>query len=170
MLRHQPRQVAGKLKSVADDLLRPQPDGPGVHRARQRNAVAVDDVAALRDQLGQTSLGPCMIAERRKIEDTQHDNRNDAAIDQQAEHQPLVHHRQNLPSLPDKSEPLGPRRDESGCRCVHRAVPKSLVFFDLAAAGSGASGSTLAVRIGFVTGFTSAARVLSPAFLSVFGG
>ena len=40
------------------------------------------------------------------------------------------------------------------------------VFFELAFAGSGASGSTLAMRTGFVTGFAAASAFLSPAFLS----
>ena len=83
---------------------------------------------------GQAALGAGMVAERREIEDAKDDERDDAGIDQQAEHQPLVHHGQDLASLTDKSEPLGPGCDESGSRCVHRAVPESLaVFFELAA-------------------------------------
>ena len=62
-----------------------------------------------------------MVTECRKLQDAQGDDRDHAGIDQHAEHQPLVHHGENLPPLPDKSEPLGPWRDESGRRCVHRA-------------------------------------------------
>ena len=67
-----------------------------------------------------------MIAEGRKIEDAQRDDRNDAGIDQHAEHQPLVHDGEQLPALADESEPLGPWRDESGRRCVHRSAVEFL--------------------------------------------
>ena len=166
-LRHELRELAREIQLVADDLSRPEADGPRIDRTRQGLAVAVDDVAALRDQRRKSALGAGMVAERRQIENPQHDQGDDAGIDQQAEHQPLVHHCQDLASLPDKSEPLGPWCDESGGRCVHRAVPEfPVVFFELALAGSGASGSTLAVRTGFVTGLAAATIFLSPAFLS----
>ena len=91
-----------------------------------------------------------MVAERREIEDAQRDDRNDAGIDQHAEHQPLVHHREQLAALADQSEPLGPWRDESGRRCVHRSAAISLEWPECFA-GSGASGSTFAIRTGLVT-------------------
>src|SRR5215207_1563285 len=171
LLRHQLREPARELQLVADDLARPESDGPGVDRPGKRLAVAIDDVPTLGDQGRNPSLGAGMIAECREIEDPDDDQRDDAGVDQKAEHQPLVHHGQNLPSLPDKSEPLGPGCDESGGRCVHRAVPEfPVVFFELALAGSGASGSTLAVRTGFVTGPAASASFLSPAFLSAAAG
>ena len=66
-------------------------------------------------------------------------------IDEHAEHQPLVHDGEHLPPLADQSEPLGPWRDESGRRCVHRAAPVSLALPECLA-GSGASGSFFAMR------------------------
>src|SRR5699024_11446040 len=56
----------------------------------------------------------------REPQDAQRDDGNYAGIDQHAEHQPLVHDGEDLPPLADESEPLGPGRDESGRRCVHR--------------------------------------------------
>ena len=94
-------------------------DGPGVDGARERLAVAVDDVAALGDQRRQSDLAPGVIAERRKPQDAERDQGDDAGIDQHPEHQPLVHDGEDLPPLPDQSEPLGPVRDESGRWCVH---------------------------------------------------
>src|SRR6186997_49869 len=112
-----------------------------------------------------------MIAKGREIQDSQDDQRDHPAIDQHAEHQPLMHHCKNLAPLADKAKPLGPGCDESGRRCVHRAVPESLVvFFKLAFTGSGASGSTLAIRTGFVTGLDAASTFLSPAFFAVAAG
>ena len=46
----------------------------------------------------------------------------------------------SLPPLTDESEPLGPWRDESGRRSVHRSAGSSLVLPECLA-GSGASGS-----------------------------
>src|SRR6476469_4714471 len=109
-----------------------------------------------------------MVTEGREVEDPQDNEGNDAGINQQAEHQPLVHEGENLPSLPDKSEPLGPWRDESGRRCVHRPGCKSLdgleTDLDECLSGSGASGSTFARRTGFVTGFALASAGLSTVF------
>ena len=53
-------------------------DGPGVDRPRERLAVAIDDVAAIRDQAGQTFLAAGVIAERRKVENAR--SRSDAMI------------------------------------------------------------------------------------------
>ena len=141
-------------------------DGPGVDRPRQRLAVAVDDVAALGDQRGQPCLAPGMVAEGREVEDAQRDQRDDAGIDQHAEHQPLVHDGEDLAPLADESEPLGPWRDESGRRCVHRAGLRVLgLFAGIACAGSGASGSVFASRTGFVTGLARPRRWLIHRFL-----
>jgi hypothetical protein len=60
-----------------------------------------------------------MVAERCQPQDSKNNERDDSGIDQHAEHQPLVHHGEDLTALPDQSEPLGPWRDESGRRCVH---------------------------------------------------
>ena len=126
-------------------------DGPGVDRAGERIAVAVDDVAAFGDQRGQALLAAGMIAERRETQDAERDQRDDAGIDQHAEHQPLVHDGEQLAALADELEPLGPWRDESGRRGVHRSAVESLELPECLA-GSGASGSTFAIRTGFVTG------------------
>jgi hypothetical protein len=74
-----------------------------------------------------------------------------------------VHEREQLPALTDESEPLGPWRDESGRRCVHRSVAEPLGLPECFA-GSGASGSTFAIRTGFVTGFVIAMIGLSTVF------
>src|SRR5437868_391055 len=92
-----------------------------------------------------------MIAERGKIENAQRNERDDAGVNQHAEHQPLVHNGEQLALLPDESEPLGPWRDESGRRCVHRSVADPLGLPECRP-GSGASGSTVATRSGFVSG------------------
>ena len=79
----------------------------------------------------------------------------DAGIDEHAEHQALMHHCKGLTALADELEPLGPGRDESRLRCVHRPVCKSLEVLDECFSGSGASGSFFASRTGFVTGFAA---------------
>ena len=43
-----------------------------------------------------------MVAERREPQDAQGDDRDHAGIDKHAEHQPLVHHGENLPPLADR--------------------------------------------------------------------
>src|SRR5262249_58006881 len=108
-------------------------------------------------------------AEGRKIEDPERDQRDDADIDQHAEHQPLMHDRQQLATLADESEPLGPWRDESGRRCVHRSAVESLELPECFA-GSGASGSALAIRTGFVTGLFDATTGLSTDFCFAAAG
>ena len=80
------------------------------------------------------------------------DNRDDPGIDQHAEHQPLVHDRQHLAPLPDEAEPLGPWRDESGRRCVHRSVPESWRSPRMAWPEAAPAGRPSARRTGFVTG------------------
>ena len=161
MLRHQLCEAPRQRELVADHLVRMDGDGPGVDRPRQRIAVAVDDVAALRDVGGQPLLAPGMVAEGGEIEDSQRDDGDDAGIDQHAEHQPLVHDGEQLPALADQSEPLGPWRDESGRRCVHRSAAVSLELPECFA-GSGASGSTFAIRTGFVTGLCRNDRAAYP--------
>jgi len=75
-----------------------------------------------------------------------------------------MHDRKDLAPLPDQSEPLGPRRDESGGRCVHRSEPVSLAVVLVGLPGSGASGSAFATRIGFVMGLAAARPGLSTDF------
>src|SRR5437868_4154284 len=137
-------------------------DRPGVDRACQRIAVAIDDIASLRDVRGQLLLTPGMIAEGCEIEDTQGDNGDDAGIDQHSEHQALVHNGEQLTALADQSEPLGPWRDESGRRCVHLSAVRPLECF----AGSGASGSTFASCTGLVTARAATIAGLSTDFLA----
>jgi hypothetical protein len=60
-----------------------------------------------------------MIAERSEPQNAKCDQRNDASEDQHSEHEALMHDGENLPPLPDQSEPLGPVRDESGRWGVH---------------------------------------------------
>jgi hypothetical protein len=79
-----------------------------------------------------------------------------------------MHHREKLAALADESEPLGPWRDESGGRCVHRSEPVSLAVVLTGLAGSGASGSAFAIRTGFVTGLVRAVG-LSTDFLGGAG-
>ena len=122
MLGHQPGEFAGEVELVADDLFRLQADGPHVDRARQRLAVAIDDIAARRGRAELRSLGPGMDPEGGQPHQAQHDDRNDPGVDQHPEHQALVHDREDSTALSDKSEPLGPG-DESGRRRVHQGVP-----------------------------------------------
>ena len=126
LLGHQPRKRPRERELVADHLCRVDRDRPRVDRPRERLAVAVDDVAAVRNERGQPFLAAGMVTEGREIEDAQRDDRDHAGIDEHAEHQPLVHDGEHLPPLTDKSEPLGPWRDESGRRCVHRPGRSSL--------------------------------------------
>ncbi len=63
-----------------------------------------------------------MVTEGCQIEDPEGNQRDQPGIDEHAEHQTLVHDGEHLPPLADKSEPLGPGRDESGLRSVHRPV------------------------------------------------
>jgi hypothetical protein len=78
-----------------------------------------------------------------------------------------VHDGEQLSALTDESEPLGPWRDESGRRCVHRAAVESLEWPECFA-GNGASGSIFAIRIGFVTGLAATAAGLSTIFSGGF--
>ena len=110
---------------------------------RQRLTVAVEHVAAIRDEGGEPFLPAGMVAEGGQIQDAERDQRDQARIDEHSEHQPLVHHGEHLPPLPDKSEPLGPWRDESGLRSVHRPGGEPLGL-PACLAGSGASGSFFA--------------------------
>jgi len=123
---HQLRQVARQFQLVADDLRWVERDAPHVDRACQRLAVTIDDIAARRDQRADHPAPARMIAERGQPQQAAHDQRDDHAIDDQAEHQPLVENRENLPTLSDQAEPLGPG-DESGRRCVHQWLALSLV-------------------------------------------
>src|SRR5215208_1485186 len=107
-----------------------------------------------------------MIAERREPQDPEHNQRNDPRVDQHAEHQSLVHDREHLPTLSDQSKPLGPWRDESGRRCVHRSAGESLADLVEGLPGSGASGSLFASRTGLVIGFAAATAGLSTDFLA----
>src|SRR5258708_24593993 len=104
-----------------------------------------------------------MITERCKGEDAQRNQRGDSGIDEHPEHQSLVHDREQLAALADESEPLGPWRDESGRRCVHQSALTSLEWPECLA-GSGASGSTFAIRTGFVIGLAEATAALSTDF------
>jgi hypothetical protein len=80
-----------------------------------------------------------------------------------------VHDREHLAALPDESEPLGPWRDESGLRSVHRSAVESLGLE--CPSGSGASGSVFASRTGFVTGLAATVAGLSTDFFgALFAG
>src|SRR5437868_15486035 len=105
-----------------------------------------------------------MVAKRGEPENPESDQSDQPQINQHAEHQPLVHDGENLAALTDESEPLGPGRDESGRRCVHRPGCRSLEIFGVCLPGSGASGSTFASRTGFVTGLATATIGLSTEF------
>src|SRR5438876_1361548 len=164
MLRQQLGETAGERELVADDLRRLQRDGPGVDRPRERFAAAVDDITAIGDQRRQSFPAARVVAERSEPENPEGDRPDQAQIDQHAEHQPLVHDRENLAALADESEPLGPGRDESGRRSVHRPGCRSLEILGACLSGSGASGSTFASRTGFVTGLAAAMAGLSTDF------
>jgi hypothetical protein len=75
-----------------------------------------------------------------------------------------VHQGEHLPPLADESEPLGPGRDESGRRCVHRPVAESLGLPECFS-GNGASGSFFASSTRFVIGLSEASAGLSTDFL-----
>ena len=68
LLGHQLGEVARERELVADHLCRVNRDRPRIDRARERLAVAVDDVAALRNQL--RSGLPCGRHGRRKRQAT----------------------------------------------------------------------------------------------------
>src|SRR5260370_25612233 len=106
-----------------------------------------------------------MITERCKVENAQRNQRDDSGIDEHPEHQSLVHDGEQLAALADESEPLGPWRDESGRRCVHRSAAISLEWPERFA-GSSASGSTFAIRTGLVTARAPTTAVLSPHFFA----
>src|SRR5439155_22872040 len=129
-------------------------------RARQRVPATIDNVATRRNEAGQLADSAGVIAECREPQNAQRDQSDDPGIDQHAEHQALVHDRQQLPALADQSEPLGPWRDESGRRCVHRSAVGSLEVAECLPP-SGASGSAFASRTGFVTGFATSITGLS---------
>src|SRR5512135_458108 len=104
-----------------------------------------------------------MVTEGGEIENSKRDERNQPGIDEHSEHEALVHDGEHLPSLTDKSEPLGPGRDESGGRSVHRPVGESLVLPECLT-GSGASGSVFAISTLFVIGFEATSAGLSTDF------
>jgi hypothetical protein len=74
-----------------------------------------------------------------------------------------MHDGEHLPPLTDESEPLGPGRDESGLRCVHRSVAETLVLTECFS-GSGASGSTFAIWARFVIALGVPSAALSTDF------
>src|SRR6185369_6010981 len=164
VLGHQLGELPRERELVPDHLGRVDRDGPGVDGAGERLAVAVDDVAALGDQSEQAFLPPGMVAECGEPEDPKGDERDDAGIDQHAEHQPLVHDSEDLAALADQSEPLGPRRDESGRRGVHWPETLSFADFLTGLSGSGASGSVFARWTCFVIGLAAARPGLSTDF------
>jgi hypothetical protein len=164
VLGHQLGEPASERELVADDLGRVDGDGPGVDCPGKGLAVAVDDVAPLRDQRQQSLFPPGMVAERGKPKDPQGDERDDAGINQHAEHQPLVHDGEDLAALADQSEPLGPWRDESGRRGVHWPETLSFADFLTGLSGSGASGSVFARWTCFVIGLAAARPGLSTDF------
>ena len=135
-LRHQPRQRAGDIELVADNLGGVEPDGPRINGPRQGLTVTVDNVATFRNQRGYPDLATGVIAERREEQNPRDDQGNHSAVHQHSEHQPLVHYGQDLASLPDepqplwpqalRAEPLGPLGDEGGRRCIHCFEPFSL--------------------------------------------
>jgi hypothetical protein len=163
-LRHQLREPARKRQLVADHPRWVDRDDPRVDGSRERLAVAIDNIPALGNERRQTDLAAGVVTEGCEPQDPERDQRNDAAIDQHAEHQPLVHDREHLPTLADESEPLGPWRDESGGRCVHRPGAESLCGVAGRLSGSGASGSAFAMRTGFVIGWAAARPGLSTDF------
>src|SRR5687767_6499435 len=123
-----------------------------------------------------------MVAERGEINQPKRDDGDDPGIDQHPEHQPLVHHREDLTPLPHQAEPLGPC-DESGRRGVHQSeslslslrrgllpppeeVAGALPLPRAPATGKGASGSAAAVLTGFVAaaGFAAALTAWASGF------
>ena len=178
---HQLGQLLRQRELVADDLRRLDADRPGVDRHRQRLAVAVDDVAALGGEVERPALAPGMVAERREIDQAQHDQRDDPAVDQHPDHQPLVHHRENLAALSDEAEPLGPC-DESGRSerslagagflggfrqlVAIRVAPAAVALGLGGVPDKGPSGSAVAVLTGFTAGAGLALARCSPAGLA----
>ena len=103
-------------------------DGPGIDGPRQGLTVAVDNVAAFRNQRGDPDLAPGVVAERREEQDPRDDQGDHSGVHQHSEHQPLVHYGQDLATLADEAEPLGPLGDEGGRRRVHCFRPVSLAL------------------------------------------
>src|SRR4029453_136873 len=130
----------------------------------QRLPIPADDTPPIRNQRREIDLTAGMIPEGGKPQDPQPNKRDNPSINQHAEHQALVHHREHLPAVTDESTPLRPWRDESGRRCVHRAWAESLADLVNGLAGSGASGSIFASCTGFVTAFALATIGLSTDF------
>ena len=117
-LGHQPGERAGEVELVADHASGVDADAPHVDRPGKQLALAIDDVAARRDQRDRPAAPPGMVAERRQPHQPKHDDGDDPGIEDHPEHQPLVDDREDLPPLSDQTEPLGPC-DESGRRGVH---------------------------------------------------
>ena len=163
MLRHQLRELLRERELVADDLAGMDGDGPGVDRPGERFAVAIEDIAALRNQRSQFLLAAGVVAEGCEIDNPKGNERDQSGINEHAEHQSLVHDGEHLPTLADELEPLGPGRDESGLRSVHRPVGESLVLPECLS-GSGASGSVFASWTRFVIAFAAASAGLSTDF------
>jgi hypothetical protein len=76
-----------------------------------------------------------------------------------------MHDGERLPTLTDESEPLGPGRDESGLRSVHRPVADSLGLPECFS-GNGASGSFFATSTRFVIALAAPSAGLSTDFFA----
>ncbi len=118
LLRHQLGKPARQVELVADDLRGLEADDPGVDRSCERMTFAIDDVAPLGRQVDRAALATGMVSKSGEPDQSQRNDRDDSAKEQHSEHQALMHQRQDLPPLPDQTEPLGPC-DESGRRGVH---------------------------------------------------
>jgi hypothetical protein len=89
-LGHELGEAIGKCVPVADDPARMDADRPGVDGPGERNAVAVDDVGARRNQgIGERG-GPGSVGEGLKVGEPQHDQAGDTGEQQQDQHQPVI--------------------------------------------------------------------------------
>ena len=164
MLRHQLRELLCKRELVSDHLFGMDCDSPGVDRPRR--VARRRDRGYRRDRESSAvspSLRPAWSPNAARYMIRSAMSAISAGIDKHAEHQSLVHYGKHLPPLTDKSEPLGPLRDESRLRSVHRAVGSSLGLPGCLA-GSGASGSFFASWTCFVIGFAAPSAGLSTDF------
>jgi hypothetical protein len=164
-VRHQRRKLGRQLRNVADQLLGMHADRPAADRARQRDAVAVDDVGAGREQGIHRRAPASALRDELKEDEPSDDQHRDAGKDQHHQHQPMIGERKGIR--------LARRRLHSwsfGGEAVHRRPASVLdLALPLLWAGLSSSLATIVLRLsalGFA--FLTSAAFTSAAFVSGF--
>ena len=154
-LRHQLGELGRELGGVAEQAVGMDCDRPGVDRPGQRNAVAVDDIGARRDQGVADLAGAAAVGEQLKEEQPPGDQQGDAGEDQHHQHQPLIGQAQSLRALAGAAIAVGKDRGAG-----HQLPPPPLTLAGRGAAAASRTGLAAAAA-GFAAGLAAAVTGLT---------